>query len=257
MFLLNERILSSPLAIYTYIRVLRLFSRNASSKARKPSPSWRACSESTPIRSAVGKRSFLRSCPISSPTGESGPTRTGRKPKPNCTGRSANSRSNWIGLKKNRSCSCREEAGRSGPGPSGYSGRTTMRTLGSVTLDLLLSSHTRRAVEPGADAPAGRGVHEAPVLRLAEVDRLSAESGLRGQSKVHPGLDAADGARGHLSEAALEPSGPPEQAVSVSSERNYDRPAGDLLSTWLGGEIHRQGREFSSLGKSKFLYFYI
>ena len=30
MFLLNELILSSPLAIYTYIRVLRLFSRNAS-----------------------------------------------------------------------------------------------------------------------------------------------------------------------------------------------------------------------------------
>lgn len=61
-------------------------------------------------------------------------------------------------LKKNRSRSCPEEAGGSGPGSSDHPGRAAMRALESVTVHLLLSSHTRRAVEQGADAPAGRGV---------------------------------------------------------------------------------------------------
>jgi putative transposase len=61
-------------------------------------------------------------------------------------------------LKKNLSRCCRSEAGRSGPHSSGAPGGAPMRTLGSCPLDLLLSAGTRRAVEPGADAPAAEAV---------------------------------------------------------------------------------------------------
>lgn len=196
------------------------------SRARRRSPSWPACSVFTRTRSAAGKRSFSRSCPTSSRIEESGLTRTGRKPRRNYTGRSGSSRSSWTGLKKNRSRSCPEEAGRSGPRTSGDPGHAPMRTLGSGPLDLLLSSGARRAVEPGADTPVGRGVHEASVLRIPEAGRPSAKSRLCGQSQARPGFDAANGARGHLSEASLERSGASAQAVSVSSEGDGGRAAG-------------------------------
>ena len=63
-----------------------------------------------------------------------------------------------------------------------------MPTFGLVTLELLLCSHTRRAIEPGADAAAARGVHEASVLRLPEVDRSSAEGGFAVNRKRIQGL---------------------------------------------------------------------
>jgi hypothetical protein len=37
---------------------------------------------------------------------------------------------------------------------------------------LLCSHHVPRASEPGSDTPAGRGVHEASIIRFLQVDRL-------------------------------------------------------------------------------------
>lgn len=36
----------------------------------------------------------------------------------------------------------------------------------------------------------------------------------------------------------------------------HRRPAGHIVPLWIGGWIQRQGRGFSSLGKSKFLYMF-
>src|SRR5687767_3169955 len=87
-------------------------------------------------------------------------------------------------------------------------------------LELLLRAGHRVAGESRADAAARRAIHAHALLRRAQDDGLAAGAGLRGQPQAGLTADAADGARGDLSQASALAAGSRASRVPVFAQES-------------------------------------
>src|SRR5437899_89850 len=93
-----------------------------------------------------------------------------------------------------------------------------MRTVGPVTLDLLLPAAARERREPASAAAIGRTVPGVPILRQ------SSHGGHAGsESQAHAAADANRGNRSPLSETELEPPIGEPRGLSVLTAGRLDR----------------------------------
>ena len=104
------------------------------------------------------------------------------------------------------------EAGTDRADASAAQHRATVRLCWGWRAPVGTTSRRGDGGEPGADAAAGRAVHQDAVLRRRAHDGLAAAAGLRGQSQAGAPAAAAHGAGSALPQAAPEPARTPGTA---------------------------------------------
>ena len=103
-----------------------------------------------------------------------------------------------------------------------------MRSLGSLSLQLVLPAPGAGSLLRGAHAPDRRGVHQNPGLWIPPDDRLAQNRGACGQSQADPSSDAAHGPGGDLSQAlpVEEEQGPRDLPLSSEECGHYPTESG-------------------------------
>src|ERR1051326_6721271 len=122
----------------------------------------------------------------------------------NCTKPSESLRWNWTGCKNNpESCDGDGETRMYRTGSPTVEHSPAMRVDGAASLELVLRSAGRDGGEPASDAVVGRAVHADSVLRQSADGHCAPTARLERQPQARPTVDAADGDRGDLSQAAI------------------------------------------------------
>lgn len=99
----------------------------------------------------------------------------------------------------------------------------TMHTRGNIPFGVLLQSQGRNGRESALDAPDGRGIYEASILRCSTDAQIPCRSRIRGQCKAGQAASPTNGLGGYLPEAAIVPTSTRTSNLSISFARAANR----------------------------------